>query len=287
MKAAFCPICDQKMQGKHFCSNCKSFIWKPVMMEDYTKRYKTSLESEKTARKVTTFPANYKKRRPFVAIILIIFFILSSFISFISNQEFDDWSAGGAENYNHIEDYSNRGYTEEEITLSKDTVIKDYDECDGLQHIDIKADEFIRILDAYMDKTLPLTDIDEYDDIKLVRKIFEDGKTEDKTYFHSYIDTYYSDDIDLGYYIDYDTSSYRLHMFDAGSNDKELLIEIIQLFIDTTGEELLDSDESLHDFFVFNSGDDYTSLYRDNYWLYFSVYENEEEFRYYFSVELY
>lgn len=282
MKAAFCPICDQKLKKRHYCSNCKSFVMKPVMMEDYTNRYseetinnKAVFKREKPATKTVTFPAGHNKIRTILGIALI---LVGIFMSFIRSLE-----EGQPDNYN--EDYYNGEYTEEEITLLKDTVIKDYDECNGLKHMDIKADEFIPVLDAYMEGKMPITSIDEDDYLKLVRRIYEDGETEEKTYFHSYIDTYYLEDIYLGYYIDYDTVSHRIHVFDAESENKEFLMEIIQLFMDATSEELLSADESLEDFFAYDK-DDYMSLYRGDYWLYFSTYEYEEELYYYFSAEL-
>lgn len=283
MKAAYCPICDQKMKKKHYCSNCKSFVARPVMMEDYTKKYSETFSAEhKTSHKTTHKTGSGKRSLP-AGVAIIIFSVFSFLASFIGEMDFSD---GDGDEY--TEAYNEAIYTEEETILSKNTVIKDYDECNGLSHMDINIDEFIPVLDEYMEGELSRTYIDEYDDLRQVRTTYEDGRTEDTNYFHNYIDTYYSsDDSYLGYYIDYDISSYRMHMFDISSNDKELLTGMIQLFIDATGEELLSADENLEDFYVYNGEEDYTNLYRDEYWLYFSVDEYEEGLSYYFSVELY
>lgn len=35
MKEYMCPYCDQRMKKKHRCSNCHSFVWKPVVIDSH------------------------------------------------------------------------------------------------------------------------------------------------------------------------------------------------------------------------------------------------------------
>lgn|GEM_PF-1401417 len=291
MKAAFCPICDQKMNTRHFCSNCKSIVISPVIMEDYS--YKGPAETDNKRSVVnngkSSFPSPNISKNIIGAVIILICTIFALMIPFVSSIDSDLSYDEVTEGYFDDNQHYKADYTEEELVLSKEVVIDDYDECNGLTHMNFKTDEIIRLIDTYMEEKMPIVSIDEYDKIQLLRRTYDNGESEDTTYFHSFVDTYYfdGDETYLDYYIDYDTSSHMMHMFDIDSNDKKMMVGIIQLLLDNTGEELLSKDEKIEDFFVEGDEDSQTNLYRGKYWLYFSTYEFEEEFGYYFSIEIY
>ena len=102
MIVKICPLCDSEMKKAHYCDVCRSFVWKPEVMDihynalsrglgeedcSYSDEHQQTFQTERQSdKKRSGDRAGQKKPTGFI--IMIIIFVILSLLSAIADMFF-------------------------------------------------------------------------------------------------------------------------------------------------------------------------------------------------------
>lgn len=245
MKVRICPICDQEMRHKHFCTNCRCFVKEPIEREKYkpvsrvevtssTYEYKPvkteNVKQKKGYAKVKEKKTSFKTA---IGVIALLFSILTA-VAGILPDIFYDGKAGEiiGSIFQPAEDDFENMYEE----LTEEEVMSAAEACTGRNHMKYLAKEMFDILELQVFPEIPfLSDYITEESGDNYVWYYEDG---DVTYYQHEKTYYFDEEYKNKITVDYDTATGELHCLALRMENRDTeiqaMLSILEIF---TGEE--------------------------------------------------